>query len=127
MKKFTLLIMALILSLAFVSPKKSYIKENDNKTSYNFLFADGNGKDLTVKKACTLCHQPEKKVVGPSFKDIASKYNGDATKILNFLEGKSDPIVQPEEFQYMKPVMKQLKRSKKEEREAIAKYIANLK
>ena len=125
MKKTILLIITLAISFAFVSPKNSYKK--DGKKTYSVSVLDGGGKDLTVKKACTLCHQPDKKVVGPSFKDIATKYNGDATKILNFLEGKSNPIVLPEEFQYMKPVMKQLKRSTKEEREAIAKYIASLK
>ncbi len=124
MKKITLLFIALILSFAFINPQKSY---NQVKTVYYLSDGDHNGKDLTEKKACTLCHQPEKKVVGPSFKEIAVKYNGDATKILQFLEGKSNPIVEPDEFQYMQPVIKQLKHSAKEEKEAIAKYIASLK
>ncbi len=85
------------------------------------------GKGLTVKKGCTLCHHPVKKIVGPAFKDISSKYNGNAEKILNFLEGKAQPIVHPEEFQYMKPVLSQLKHATKEERIALAKYIAGLK
>ncbi len=33
---------------------------------------------LAQKSACMSCHQMEKKVVGPSFKDIAKKYKGDA-------------------------------------------------
>lgn len=33
---------------------------------------------LAQSKACLSCHQVEKKVVGPSFKDIANKYKGDA-------------------------------------------------
>ena len=125
MKKTILLIITLVITFSFVTPKKSYKK--DNNVFYGLPVLDGNGKTLTEKKACTLCHKPEEKVVGPSFKDIAVKYNGDATKIMNFLEGKSNPIVQPEEFQYMKPVLNQLKRSSKEERQAIANYIASLK
>jgi len=33
---------------------------------------------LTAKYNCTACHTVDKKVVGPSFKDIAAKYAGDA-------------------------------------------------
>lgn len=33
---------------------------------------------LAQAKACMSCHQMEKKVVGPSLKDIANKYKGDA-------------------------------------------------
>jgi cytochrome c len=33
---------------------------------------------MAQKKACMSCHQVEKKVVGPSFKDVANKYKGDA-------------------------------------------------
>lgn len=33
---------------------------------------------LAQKSACMSCHQLDKKVVGPSFKDVAKKYKGDA-------------------------------------------------
>jgi cytochrome c len=33
---------------------------------------------LAQKSACMSCHQVDKKVVGPSFKDVAKKYKGDA-------------------------------------------------
>ena len=106
--------------VGFVSPKK-----NINPLTTDILNIDG--KSLTIEKGCTLCHHPEKKIVGPAFKDISNKYDGNASKILNFLEGKGNPIVHPDEFQYMKPVLMQLKHASKEEREAIAKYIAGLK
>jgi cytochrome c len=38
-------------------------------------FAD---EALAKKNGCTGCHQMAKKVVGPSFQDIAKKYKGDA-------------------------------------------------
>ena len=34
-------------------------------------------EDLAKQKACTACHQVDKKLVGPSFKDIAAKYGSD--------------------------------------------------
>jgi cytochrome c len=33
---------------------------------------------LAKKSACMSCHQVAKKVVGPSFSDVAKKYKGDA-------------------------------------------------
>ncbi len=33
---------------------------------------------LAQKYACLSCHQLDKKVVGPAFKDVAKKYKGDA-------------------------------------------------
>lgn len=40
------------------------------------LAAD-DGKALATKHACMACHQVDKKVVGPAFKDIAAKYKAD--------------------------------------------------
>lgn len=35
-------------------------------------------KELATKNACFACHAVDKKLVGPSFQDIAKKYAGDA-------------------------------------------------
>lgn len=35
-------------------------------------------QQLAQKNACMSCHQVDKKVVGPAFKDVAKKYKGDA-------------------------------------------------
>lgn len=34
--------------------------------------------ELATKSACTACHAADKKLVGPSYKDVAKKYAGDA-------------------------------------------------
>ena len=34
-------------------------------------------EELAKKSACTACHAIDKKVVGPSFKEVANKYRGD--------------------------------------------------
>ena len=40
--------------------------------------ASANDADkLASAKGCTACHALDKKLVGPSFKDVAKKYNGD--------------------------------------------------
>jgi cytochrome c len=41
-------------------------------------------EELAKKHACTACHSVDKKVVGPSFKEVANKYRGNA---------KSEPML----------------------------------
>ncbi|MCC9598479.1 MULTISPECIES: c-type cytochrome [unclassified Rubrivivax] len=33
-------------------------------------------EDIVKKSGCLMCHQVDKKVVGPSYKEIAAKYKG---------------------------------------------------
>ncbi len=40
-------------------------------------FAADDGEMLFKKSGCSVCHAVAKKLVGPSFKDIAAKYKGD--------------------------------------------------
>ena len=35
-------------------------------------------EELAKKNACLACHAVDKKLVGPSFKEVAAKYKGDA-------------------------------------------------
>ena len=37
------------------------------------------GKALAQKSGCLACHSIDKKVLGPSYKDVAAKYKGDAS------------------------------------------------
>ena len=38
-------------------------------------------KEIATKNACMGCHAVDKKVVGPSYKDIAAKYKGQADAV----------------------------------------------
>jgi cytochrome c len=38
-------------------------------------------EDLMKKNGCNACHAEDKKVIGPSYKDVAAKYKGDATAV----------------------------------------------
>jgi cytochrome c len=40
--------------------------------------ADDAAKQLAQKYNCLACHAEDKKLVGPSYKDVAKKYKGDA-------------------------------------------------
>lgn len=62
--------------------------------------AGGNpGEALFSAKACVACHSVDNKVVGPSLKDVAAKYAGDAahiaSSIKNGSQGNWGPIPMP--------------------------------
>ena len=44
--------------------------------------------DLAQKKNCMACHAVDKKLVGPSFKDIAAKYAGQGPESVEALSQK---------------------------------------
>ena len=58
--------------------------------------------ELAQKNACMACHSVEKKVLGPAFKDVASKYAGQADATVKLSEsirkggsGKWGPVPMP--------------------------------
>jgi cytochrome c len=40
--------------------------------------ATGNMLDLAKRRACTACHAVDQRVLGPSFREISARYQGDA-------------------------------------------------
>ena len=70
---------------------------------------------LAAKKNCMACHQIDKKLVGPSYKDVAAKYAGDkgaadklATKIMKGGSGVFGPVPMPANPQVSETEAKQL-------------------
>lgn len=55
------------------------------------------GTDLSKSKACLNCHDVDKKKIGPSYKDVATKYKGNAHAVDQLAdkvkEGKGHPKV----------------------------------
>ena len=52
-------------------------------------FAAGNAlaiDELHKKYTCTACHQDDKRLVGPSYKDVAAKYKGDKDAVKKLSE-----------------------------------------
>ncbi|WP_334119873.1 c-type cytochrome [Limnobacter sp.] len=65
-------------------------------------FSASADETLAKSKACLACHQIQKKVVGPAFKDVAAKYKGQAGaeamlagKIKNGTKGAWGPVPMP--------------------------------
>lgn len=55
--------------------------------------ASAEGTDILKAKGCTNCHDPEKKKVGPSLKDIAAKKPDVAATAAKLTSGKGHPKV----------------------------------
>ncbi|MGE5169845.1 MAG: c-type cytochrome [Rudaea sp.] len=43
-------------------------------------------EDMMKKNGCNACHSEDKKVIGPSYKDVAAKYKGDAGAVAKLTE-----------------------------------------
>jgi cytochrome c len=71
--------------------------------------------DLAQKKNCMACHQVDKKLVGPAYKDVAAKYAGDkdaanklAQKVMKGGSGVWGPVPMPANPQVSEAEAKQL-------------------
>lgn len=82
------------------------------------------GKDLFENKGnCVACHQPDKKVIGPSLEEISKIYKDKNASIISFLKAESDPIVDPSQYEVMKTNFAITKAMSDEELTAIEEYI----
>ena len=80
------------------------------------------------KGNCVACHQVDQKVIGPSLKEIAKIYKGKNGNIVDFLKGEGEAIVDPEQYEVMKPNLEITKTFSDEELKAVEAYIySNLK
>lgn len=90
--------------------------------------SDNLGKELFEGKGlCATCHKPDTKVVGPSIKEIAKIYKEKNASISIFLQGESDPIVDPSQFEIMKANFAVTKSMTDEELKSLEEYMLNLK
>lgn len=86
------------------------------------------GKKLFTSKTCSACHQEQIKVVGPALKDIAAKYKANKANIVDFLQGKTKPIVvtDPGQTAIMQASLNITKPMKVDDLKAISDYIMSI-
>ena len=87
------------------------------------------GKEIFHGKgACVACHKPDVKLVGPSLQDIAKIYKDKNGDMVTFLKGQGGPIVDPKQYELMKPNLQITKTFTDEELKALEAYVySNLK
>ena len=86
------------------------------------------GKELFEGKGmCFTCHKEDTKIIGPSIKEIATIYTDKKASIAIFLQGETDPIVDPTQFEIMKANFAVTKTMTDEELKALEEYMLSFK
>lgn len=95
--------------------------------SLSALAADpSQGEKIFQELRCTKCHHPEQKINGPALKIIAGTY-GSKDKLMSFIKGVSEPIVEPERARTMIPRRRQIKKLSDSDQQALADFIMSFK
>jgi cytochrome c len=86
------------------------------------------GKELFEGKGmCATCHKADQKIVGPSIKDISKIYTDKGASISLFLQGETDPIVDPSQYEIMKANLEITKAMTEAEVQALETYMLSIK
>jgi cytochrome c len=72
---------------------------------------------------CLSCHQPDKKIIGPSIKEIATIYKKENADMVAFLKEEAKPIVDPSQYEVMRTNFAVTKTMADEELQAIVDYM----
>jgi cytochrome c len=124
MKSISLL---LLISLAISCKKETQEEYSKPTETYNETVAQNPidlGKEIFEGKGvCYTCHKEETKTVGPSIKEIAEIYKEKGGSMVEFLQEKSEPIVDPSQYATMKTNFAITKNLPKEELKALEAYM----
>lgn len=75
------------------------------------------------KGACVACHKTDVKLVGPSLQDIAKIYKEKNGDLISFLKAEGEAIVDPVQYDLMKPSLELTKTFSEEELKALEAYV----
>ena len=119
--KYLLLSVVLISLTSFKNPNVGvkYIK----KTKTTMVVQQSEGQKLISKMDCVGCHKIDKKLIGPSYLDVAKKYPSNE-KNINYLAGK---IIKGGSGVWGAVPMAPHSTLKKEDAKSMAQYIMSLK
>jgi cytochrome c len=86
------------------------------------------GKELFEGKGmCATCHKADVATSGPSIKDISKMYTDKKASISLFLQGETDPIVDPSQYEIMKANLEITKAMTEAELQALETYMLSIK
>lgn len=134
MKNYTKFLYLGLLAFGFMSCEKKAATDpmgnpiEETKSTTKALSSEELGKELFEGKGmCATCHKPDVKVIAPSIKEIASIYTAKKASISIFLQGETDPIVDPTQFEIMKANFAVTKTMTEEELKALETYMLSIK
>ena len=114
--------LSLIITLFCLFSCKS--KEDKSETSVDETATKISGQELFEGEGnCIACHKSDQKVIGPSLQEIAKIYKDNKASIVLFLQEKSEPIIDPSQYEIMKTNFAITKSMSEEELKALEDYI----
>ena len=114
--------LSLIITLFCLFSCKS--KEDKSETSVEETAKKVSGQELFEGEGnCIACHKSDQKIIGPSLKEIAKIYKDNKASIVLFLQEKSEPIIDPSQYEIMKTNFAITKSMSEEELKALEDYI----
>jgi cytochrome c len=114
--------LSLIITLFSLFSCKS--KEDKSETSVDETATKISGQELFEGEGnCIACHKSEQKIIGPSLQEIAKIYKDNKASIVLFLQEKSEPIIDPSQYEIMKTNFAITKSMSEEELKALEDYI----
>lgn len=82
-------------------------------------------KPVFESMRCGICHKPDTGKANPSLIEIAKAYNKDAEKLMAYLGGETESIINKERSKIMSRYIEKTKALSKEDLKALAEYIIN--
>ena len=114
--------LSLIITLFCLFSCKS--KEDKSDTSVDETATKISGQELFEGGGnCIACHKSDQKIIGPSLQEIAKIYKDNKASIVLFLQEKSEPIIDPSQYEIMKTNFAITKSMSEEELKALEDYI----
>jgi len=99
-------------------------KEDKSETSVDETATKISGQELFEGEGnCIACHKTDQKIIGPSLQEIAKIYKDNKASIVLFLQEKSEPIIDPSQYEIMKTNFAITKSMSEEELKALEDYI----
>jgi cytochrome c len=99
-------------------------KEDKSETSVDETATKISGQELFEGEGnCIACHKSDQKIIGPSLQEIAKIYKDNKASIVLFLQEKSEPIIDPSQYEIMKTNFAITKSMSDEELKALEDYI----
>ena len=99
-------------------------KEDKSETSLDQTATKISGQELFEGEGnCIACHKSDQKIIGPSLQEIAKIYKDNKASIVLFLQEKSEPIIDPSQYEIMKTNFAITKSMSEEELKALEDYI----
>jgi len=95
--------------------------------SGTMLWAADTGGEATFQSLkCHVCHKPDRKSAGPSLPEIAKAYSGQQQRLVQYLKGEAEPLIDLGKRQMMEGKLEKTKGISDGERKDLADYILSL-